>query len=186
MKQREIHTCRLDFPAGPALDGRGLLLVANNTYGGENPLRSPGSVAIYDPSGDGKEIGRCPLPDRYHRAPAFPLAICVLRDGSKAFVDSEAQWRGVRDRLVRPGTSTICGDNCNRRRAGRNDTQPRSAIFSWPTPRAKRSASSIRPVTRRIGTILVRPEQARGLPAPRRWRWHCRRIKRRSTRRWRT
>ena len=35
-KQREIRTRKLDFPAGLALDGRGLLLVANNTSGESN------------------------------------------------------------------------------------------------------------------------------------------------------
>ena len=40
IKTGEIKTKLRDFPAGLALDGRGLLFVVNNTSAGENPLRT--------------------------------------------------------------------------------------------------------------------------------------------------
>lgn len=77
-----------DFPAGLVVDGRGLLYVSNNDPESVHPAaESPASVAVYHLK-DGKELGRIALKSD---APGstFPLAMTVVRDGSKLYVASQ-------------------------------------------------------------------------------------------------
>ena len=83
-----IKTQSEDFPAGLCLDDHGHLYVANQHARGNNPYTSSGSVAIYDTS-QGKEIGRHTFTESFFGTTNFPLAICVLHDGSKVYVASE-------------------------------------------------------------------------------------------------
>jgi len=83
-----IKTRINDFPAGIAIDRRGLLYVANNAAGGDDPFKMSGSIAIYDPLKK-KEIGRCVLSTEYGGTSNFPYGIAVLSNGSRAFVAAE-------------------------------------------------------------------------------------------------
>jgi YVTN family beta-propeller protein len=84
-----IPTRAKDFPAGLALDDRGLLYVANNaSANAENPFTLSGSMAVYDPAKK-KELGRYVFSDSYGGTSNFPLGVAVLRDGSKAYVAAE-------------------------------------------------------------------------------------------------
>ena len=83
-----IETREGDFPAGLVVDDRGLLYVSNNDPESVHPAaESPASVAVYH-SKDGKELGRIALKSD---APGstFPLAMAVVRDGSKLYVASQ-------------------------------------------------------------------------------------------------
>src|SRR5271170_1878088 len=83
-----IRTQRNDFPAGLALDRRGYLYVSNNSSGGKPaPYRIPASMAIYDPAKK-TEIGRYVF-ESVGGTSNYPLAITVMRNGSKTFVASE-------------------------------------------------------------------------------------------------
>jgi YVTN family beta-propeller protein len=85
---RKIRTHRGDFPAGLALDGRGLLYVANNDPDSTHPANeTPASVAVYDPA-EGKQVGRIKFESDLPGS-TFPLAMAVLRDGSKLYVASQ-------------------------------------------------------------------------------------------------
>jgi YVTN family beta-propeller protein len=91
LSRRGIVTTRHgDFPAGLACDARGRLYVANNdsTYRARRPFETPGSIAIYDPAAEG-ELGRFDFTGSFGGTPNFPLALAVLRDGSKLFVASQ-------------------------------------------------------------------------------------------------
>lgn len=83
-----IRTRPHDFPAGLALDDRGLLYVSNNAAGDGDPFKLPGSVAIYDPSTK-KELGRYTFSDSHFGTSNFPLGLTTLRDGSKTYVAAE-------------------------------------------------------------------------------------------------
>ncbi len=83
-----IATKAKDFPAGLATDEHGLLYLANNAAGPGDPFNYPGSVAIYDPSTK-KELGRYTFKESHGGTSNFPLGICVLADGSKAYVAAE-------------------------------------------------------------------------------------------------
>jgi YVTN family beta-propeller protein len=87
--QHTFPTHANDFPAGLAVDDTGRLYVANNAaiYRGD-PLKFPGSVAVYDPT-SGHELGRFTFSDSYGGTSNFPLAIAVLKDGSNTYVASE-------------------------------------------------------------------------------------------------
>src|SRR4051794_17286480 len=79
--RRRFDTRRGDFPSGLALDGRGLLYVANNDPDSthlEKP--TPASVAVFDP-GAGKEVGRFVF-DTGVPGSNFPLALAAVKDGS--------------------------------------------------------------------------------------------------------
>jgi YVTN family beta-propeller protein len=179
-KKGEIKTRKLDFPAGLALDSRGFLFVANNTSGGDNPLRSPGSIAIYDPTARapttgetggeaagkviGNEVGRCELPSRYHNTSGFPLAICVFHDGSKAYVDSErdsAVYAIDTTDLAHPAVHATIDVGAHP--VGMTLSGDEHLLFVANSE--SDSVSIIDTATdRQISTILLRPEQARGLP----------------------
>ncbi len=83
-----IITKKRDFPSGLAIDNRGHLFVANNAAGEGNPFDFPGSVAVYDVTTK-IELGRSTFTDSHGGTSNFPLAIAVLRDGSKAYVAAE-------------------------------------------------------------------------------------------------
>ncbi|HSU65470.1 MAG TPA: hypothetical protein VLJ39_01235, partial [Tepidisphaeraceae bacterium] len=89
-EQRRFKTQRGDFPSGLALDDHGRLYVANNdpVAAGGRAFEIPGSVAIYDAAA-GKELGRFSFADSFGGTPNFPLAVAVVRDGSKAYVASQ-------------------------------------------------------------------------------------------------
>jgi len=106
--KRTIATRKADFPAGLALDGRGLLYVTNNdpiepsAKAGEPPssfhpedqkakaaaVGLNASVAIYDAQ-PGKEVGRVELPGAVPGTSVFPLSIAALRDGRRVYAASE-------------------------------------------------------------------------------------------------
>jgi DNA-binding beta-propeller fold protein YncE len=78
-----------DFPAGLALDGRGMLYVTNNDPVGATPLlKVPASVAIYDTK-SAQEIGRYMFGDTIAGSSNFPLAAAALNDGSRLYVASQ-------------------------------------------------------------------------------------------------
>jgi YVTN family beta-propeller protein len=83
-----IATKPRDFPAGLAIDDAGRLYVANNASGKGNPLKLTASVAIYDPAAK-KELGRYIFKASHGGTSNFPFGICVLGDGSKAYVAAE-------------------------------------------------------------------------------------------------
>ena len=89
-EQRRIETRKGDFPSGLAADDKGRLYVANNDplTAGAKPFQMPGSVSIYD-AAEGRELGRFEFVDSHGGTPNFPLAVAVLRDGSKAYVASQ-------------------------------------------------------------------------------------------------
>jgi YVTN family beta-propeller protein len=162
-KKREIRARRFDFPAGLALDDRGMLFVANNTVGGSNPLRSPGSIAIYDPAGDGKEIGRCELPDRFHGTSGFPLAICVLRDGSKAFVGSERDDAIYAVNASDPAHPSVRATiNTGAQPVGMTLSADQRTLFVANAQSDSVSIIDTRTDTA-LATVLLRPDQARGV-----------------------
>ncbi len=80
-QKSSLKTKKADFPSGLALDDRGYLYVANND---PSTFLQPSSFAIYD-TATNLEIGRY----NFGGTPNFPLAVAVLRDGSKAFVTSQ-------------------------------------------------------------------------------------------------
>jgi YVTN family beta-propeller protein len=86
--QGEIKTRKWDFPAGLAMDGRGILFVANNASGNEAPTKLSGSLATIDPSTQ-KELGRYTFSASHGGTSNFPLALAVLNDGSKCYLASE-------------------------------------------------------------------------------------------------
>jgi DNA-binding beta-propeller fold protein YncE len=82
-KTGSIKTRTDDFPAGLAVDGKGLLYVANNAAASSDAatFNLPASVAIFDPT-TGSERGRFVFDSPTHTS-NFMLAITVLRNGSK-------------------------------------------------------------------------------------------------------
>jgi YVTN family beta-propeller protein len=81
-----------DFPVGLALDSHGHLFVANNAANVDeaNPLKQPGTVAIYDTSSK-KELGRYVFSSNANGSGTsnFLFGIVAMEDGSKAYVASE-------------------------------------------------------------------------------------------------
>ncbi len=84
-----------DFPAGLALDARGMLYVTNNdpdrlsTAAGRkaNAFGVPASVAIYDTRTE-KEVGRFAFQTE-NGLSNYPLALTAMPDGSKVYVASQ-------------------------------------------------------------------------------------------------
>jgi len=106
-----IETRKGDFPSGLALDGRGKLYVANNDPSRLGPpmYAHPGSVAIYDVT-SGKEVGRFTFEDMPDGAPNnYPLAVAVLKDGSKCYVASERDDRIYVLNTAAPSDPTLRG-----------------------------------------------------------------------------
>src|SRR5947209_7357670 len=67
-----------DFPAGLALDSRGLLYIASNNPGPE--FGTPASVVIYDTKAQA-EVGRYHFSDSFAGTSNFPLCVAVLNNG---------------------------------------------------------------------------------------------------------
>jgi YVTN family beta-propeller protein len=84
----EFATGPHDFPAGLAVDGRGLLYVTHNDPDNAKlPFGTPGSVSVHDPN-TGKQVGRFVFQDDAGLS-NFPLAVRVTHDGSRVYVSSE-------------------------------------------------------------------------------------------------
>jgi YVTN family beta-propeller protein len=106
--KRSIPTRKADFPAGLALDERGLLYVTNNDpilpiakLPATHPTFTPeaahetvaaiglnASVVIYDARA-GTEVGRVELVGAVPGTSVFPLAVAALRDGRRVYAASE-------------------------------------------------------------------------------------------------
>jgi YVTN family beta-propeller protein len=85
---RQIATRKGDFPAGLALDGRGVLFVSNNDPVSAHPAAEPpASVVAYAPA-EGKEIGRFEFTSDVPGS-VFPLAMAVAPGGAKLYVASQ-------------------------------------------------------------------------------------------------
>jgi YVTN family beta-propeller protein len=161
-----IKTHKYDFPAGLALDGRGLLYVADNASGGngyEDPTKISGSVAIYDPV-KRKELGRVTFSDSYGGTTDFPFGIAVLASGERAFVAAERD-----DAVYAIDTS----DPAHPVRVAKISTgaHPVSVLLSHDQSRlfvANSLSDTISVVdvnsNQVVGTILLRPDMARDLP----------------------
>ena len=158
-----IKTRARDFPAGIALDDRGLLYVADNASGVGDPFQMSGSVAIYDPSTK-TEIGRCVLPEEFGGTSNFPYGITVLSNGSRTYVAAERD-----DTMYVLDTA----DSANPRPIARISTgaHPTAVILS-PDETALYVANSLSDTisvidtasNRVLDTILLRPDMARDLP----------------------
>jgi YVTN family beta-propeller protein len=161
-----IKTRTYDFPAGIALDGRGLLYVANNASGGnglDDPTKLSGSVAIYNPV-EKKEIGRITFSDSYGGTTDFPFGITVLPSGEKAYVAAE------RDDAV---YALDTRDPAHPTRIAKIATgsHPVSVLLSHDQTKlyvANSLSDTISVVdvnsNQVIGTILLRPDMARDVP----------------------
>jgi YVTN family beta-propeller protein len=166
-KINEIQTSRHDFPAGLALDGRGLLFVVNNTSNEHDPFRSPGSVSIYDPNADahaGKQIGHVELPNRFQNTSGFPMGICVLKDGSKAYVTSERDGSAYAIDAVDPvHPKVVATIDTGAKPLG--ITVSADQKYVYVANGQSDNVSIIDTHTDQvIGTANLRPEQARGVP----------------------
>jgi YVTN family beta-propeller protein len=161
-----IKTRKYDFPAGIALDGRGLLYVANNASGGngfEDPTKISGSVAIYDPVKK-KELGRVTFSDSYGGTSDFPFGIAVLYSGEKTYVAAERD-----DAVYALDTS----DPAHPAPIARISTgsHPVSVLLSHDQTRlyvANSLSDTISVVDTNsnqvVDTILLRPDMARDIP----------------------
>jgi YVTN family beta-propeller protein len=159
-----IATKAGDFPAGLALDGRGLLYVTNNDPVGATPTaREPASVAIYD-VGTQKEIGRFRFSDTVFGTSNFPLSAAAMKDGSKLYVASQ------RDACVYVlNTSDPKEPRLIRKIA--SGSHPAGLLFNKDQSKlfiANASSDTISVVTpvddQLVATVLLRPEIARELP----------------------
>jgi YVTN family beta-propeller protein len=158
-----ITTRTRDFPAGLALDDNGLLYVANNASGGEDPTREPGSIAIYDPATK-SEIGRYAFTDSHGGTSNFPLCVTVLRDGSTAYVAAE------RDDAV----YALDGRDAKNPRVAQEISTGAHPVALLLSPDQSRlyvanslsdTVSVIDTASNKvIGTVLLRPDMARDLP----------------------
>ncbi|MGD0767805.1 MAG: alkaline phosphatase family protein [Tepidisphaeraceae bacterium] len=161
-----IKTRTPDFPAGIALDGRGLLYVANNASGGngfDDPTKISGSVAIYDPVKK-SELGRCTFTDSYGGTSDFPFGIAALSDGDRAYVAAERD-----DAVYALDTS----DPAHPTPIARISTgaHPVAVLLSHDETRlfvANSLSDTISVVdtasNQVVGTILLRPDMARDIP----------------------
>jgi len=158
-----IKTRRADFPAGLAMDNRGLLYVANNASGTEDPVTMSGSVAIYNPATK-RELGRCTFSSDYLGTSNFPFGIAVLPSGDAAYVASE------RDDCVY-GLDTH--DPAHPQVIARISTgaHPSAVLLSrdsavlYVANSLSDTVSVIDTVANRVlDTILLRPDMARDLP----------------------
>jgi len=91
-RQGSIPTRKHDFPAGLALDERGILYVSNNAAGFQNPYELTASVALYD-THTNKEVGRYSFSASYGGTSNFPYGIVATRGGEKVYVASERDDR---------------------------------------------------------------------------------------------
>jgi YVTN family beta-propeller protein len=158
-----IPTQLNDFPAGVALDQRGYLYVSNNSSGGEPiSFRIPASMAIYDPAKK-TEIGRYVF-QSVGDTSNYPLAITVMRDGSKTFVASERDGtvyslntadpaHPALDKIIPTGSHPIA--------LLLNKSESRLFVANSQSDTVSVIDTSTDAV---IATILLRPDAVRGLP----------------------
>jgi YVTN family beta-propeller protein len=161
-----IKTKKYDFPAGLALDQKGVLYVANNGSGGngyEDPRKVHGGISIYDPATK-KELGRCTFSDSFGGTSNFPYGIAVLPGGTKAYVAAE------RDDAV---YCIDTHDPANPQLLSKIPTgaHPVSVLLSKDQSRlyvANSLSDTISVINTAsdqvVGTILLRPDMARDLP----------------------
>jgi YVTN family beta-propeller protein len=159
-----IPTRPKDFPAGVALDDRGLLYVANNaSAASEDPFKLSGSMAIYNPATK-KELGRYTFSDSYGGTSNFPLGVAVLRDGSEAFVAAERDDAVYIIDTHDPSSPTL-------RAKVATGAHPVAVLISVDQRRAYVANSlgdtvSVIDVNndRVVGTVLLRPKMALDVP----------------------
>lgn len=153
-----------DFPAGLALDDRGLLYVANNDpTGGPTTFEAPASVAIFNVK-TGKEVGRFKFDNTIAGTSNFPLAVAVLRDGSKCYVSSQRDSCVYVLQTADPTKPTLHGTIAS-------GSHPDGLIFNRDQSRlfiANAHSDTISFVNTEddaiTATVLLRPEIARNLP----------------------
>ena len=157
-----INTKKHDFPTGLALDDHGRLYVANNDPQ-STTLPEPSSVAIYDADSE-KELGRYRFTDSFAQSPNFPLAVCVLHDGSKLYVASERDGAVYVLNTTDPAHITMAGKIST-------GSHPGAIIFDKAQRRmfvANASSDTVSIVDTQTdqitGTVLLRPIIAKDLP----------------------
>jgi YVTN family beta-propeller protein len=158
-----IRAQRNDFPAGLALDQHGLLYVSNNSSGGNpDPYRTPASMAIYDPATK-TELGRYVFESTGNTS-NYPLAITVLRNGSKTFVASERDGTVYSLNTTDPTHPTLnkiipTGSHPDALLLNKDESRLFVANSQSDTVSVIDTASD-----KLIATILLRPDAVRGLP----------------------
>ncbi len=158
-----IQTRKRDFPGGLALDGRGLLYVANNASGDGDPTKLPGSVAIYDPATK-TEIGRYTFSGSHGGTSNFPLGIAVLRGGETAYVAAErddAVYALDTRNAAKPAllANIVVGAHPAALTLSPDQTRLFVANSLSDTVSVIDTRSNVV-----VGTILLRPDMARDLP----------------------
>jgi YVTN family beta-propeller protein len=162
VKTGSIKTQAEDFPAGVAVDARGMLYVANNaSMSGDGSFNNPASVAIYDPHG--KELGRSTFDSDTHTS-NFLLAIAALSNGSKVYTTSE------RDGVVYV-LSTTDPTHPKQSAAIATGSHPVWLMLNRDQSRlyvANALSDTLSVIDtasdRVVGTVLLRPGTSRGLP----------------------
>ncbi len=158
-----IRAQKNDFPAGLALDQHGLLYVSNNSSGGKpKPYQTPASMAIYDPAKK-TELGRY-IFESTGNTSNYPLAITVLRNGSKTFVASERDGTVYSLNTTDPTHPTLnkiipTGSRPDALLLNKDESRLFVANSQSDTVSVIETASDAV-----IGTILLRPDAVRGLP----------------------
>jgi len=158
-----IQTRRRDFPAGLALDGRGLLYVANNASGDGDPTKLSGSVAIYDPAAK-TEIGRYTFSSSHGGTSNFPLGIAVLRGGQTAYVAAErddAVYALDTRNPAKPALLANIGVGAHPAALLLSPDQTRLFVANSLSDTVSVIDTGSNAV---VGTILLRPDMARDLP----------------------
>ncbi len=147
-----------DFPAGLALDNRGLLYVTNNDPG---TFTKPGSMAIYQAS-TGAELGRYAFAGSGFGTPNFPLAVAALPNGAKTYVASQRDGAVYVLNTVNPAAPTLLGTIPT-------GAHPDYEVLSKDGSRlyvANAQSDTVSVIDtgtdRVMDTILIRPSEARG------------------------
>lgn len=152
-----------EIPAGIALDKRGYLYVAINSFWRSNDPRtllSPGRLRIYDLNHK-RWVGAYSFGERLSN---FPLAVAVTSDGQKAFVTSE------RDSAVYILNTSHPQKPWLLKKVNTGD-HPDALLLAPKTDRcyvanAHSDTISVLSISsgKLLGTVLLRPEGFRGLP----------------------
>jgi YVTN family beta-propeller protein len=154
-----IDTRRGDFPAGLAIDGKGLIYAANNSA---DAFNTPGSIAIYNPATKA-ELGRYTFDSDTHTS-NFMLGMAVLSNGSKAYCGSERDGCVYVINTTDPTHPTNAG-------AITTGSHPLAMLLNHDQSRlivANAQSDTLSVIDTRsdqvIGTVLLRPGTSRGLP----------------------
>ena len=155
-----ITTEPTDFPSGLSLDGRGYLYVANNDSDLPNV---PGSVAVYS-TATNAPVGRYTFSSSVDETSNFPMAIATLQNGSRTYVASQ------RDGVVYV-LNTADPETPLQIDAIPTGSHPDALLISPKQNRLYVANADSDTVTvvdtatdRILDTILLRPDEARGLP----------------------